>query len=52
VVGAQDSSELAKATQNPVADLISVPPGYHNVVRPNQAPEWNLRLQVQFPFPR
>jgi hypothetical protein len=26
--------------------------GYHNAVRPNQAPEWNVRLQVQFLFPR
>jgi hypothetical protein len=53
---AQESAEeLAKKTQNPVADLISVPfQNNFNVqpVIPNQAANWQLRFQVQLLFPK
>ena len=44
---AEDDTELAKKTQNPVADLISV----HNAERPKNASDWQLRFQVQFLLP-
>jgi len=43
---AMSAEELAKAAQNPIADM------YYNVVRPDFAPNWQIRAQVQFMFPK
>jgi cytochrome c oxidase assembly factor CtaG len=67
---AEESTEdLAKKTQNPVADLISVPSqnnfnfnagpnersvyvAFFNAERREFDPNWQLRAQVQFLFPK
>ena len=55
------AEELAKIAQNPVGNMISVPfqynanmqiAAYYNVVRPDFGPNWQIRAQVQFMFPK
>ncbi len=80
IVAAQDTDALAKAAQNPISSLISLPfqwnsnfevgplnkpqhvlniqpvnlqvSFYYNVERPDQAPEYQIRLQIQLMFPK
>jgi hypothetical protein len=52
---AMSAEELAKLAQNPIANLISVPfqnNTNYNVVHPDDGPNWQLRFQVQFMFPK
>ena len=41
--------KLLKVGPLPVNTSLS---GYYNVVRPDFAPNWNIRLQVQLMFPK
>jgi hypothetical protein len=66
--GADEATKLAKQTQNPVANLISVPfqndfgkvglpvntqlQAFYNAEKPEFGPDWQLRFQLQFLFPR
>ena len=51
------SEELAKLAQNHIFHLGKLPVnaqigGYYNVVRPDFGPNWQIRAQVQFMFPK
>jgi hypothetical protein len=46
----QDSGDLAKAAQNPVAAMISLP--LQNNTFFGVGPDWSLRFQLQFLFPK
>ena len=55
------AEELAKISQNPVGNMVSVPfqynanmqiAAYYNVVKPDFGPNWQIRAQVQFMFPK
>jgi len=54
VRAAQSNEELAKAAQNPVANLISVPfqDNINFNVGPEFGPNWTWRLQAQLMFPK
>ena len=47
---ADAATELARKTQNPVSDLISVP--FENKANFNAGPDYNIQLTVQFMFPK
>ena len=47
---AQDQADLAKQSQNPVADLISLP--FQNNTFFGVGPDWSLRFTVALLFPK
>ena len=47
---AQDQADLAKASQNPVAAMISLP--FQNNTFFNVGPDWSLRFTVALLFPK
>jgi hypothetical protein len=48
--GGNTGGDLAKATQNAVADPISLPFQWNTFL--NTGPDWQLQFQVQFLFPK
>ena len=51
----ESDTDLVKKTQNPVANLISVPFQSNfnfNTDRPKDTANWQLRFQLQFLFPK
>jgi hypothetical protein len=47
---ARKKAELAKAAQNPIANMISL--HLQNNTNFGVGPDWTLRLQLQFLFPK